>query len=156
MVSSGALHTHRGRTRFGSWIKLFFTVRVGRESATRCSAEELLLNWTGREAAVVQARVAGLTAGPEQTPQAITDPSGSGCLAFSKQVTFEHEFLFLKCSLSGGVQQISLRLVCFCPAPAHMSVASTVFHGVSSSQLWGSSGHCGNLVLSFPGGVTSI
>lgn len=29
----------RGRTGFSSMIKLFFTVRVGRESATRCSAE---------------------------------------------------------------------------------------------------------------------
>lgn len=28
-----------GRTGFSSRIKLFFTVRVGRESATRCSAE---------------------------------------------------------------------------------------------------------------------
>ena len=57
--SHRALHSHRGRTRFGSWIKLFFTVRVGRESATRCSAEELLLNWTGWEAAAVQAGVEG-------------------------------------------------------------------------------------------------
>lgn len=33
-----------GCTRFSSRIKLFFTVRVGRESATRCSAEVHILN----------------------------------------------------------------------------------------------------------------
>lgn len=33
-----------GCTRFSSRIKLFFAVRVGRESATRCSAEVHILN----------------------------------------------------------------------------------------------------------------
>lgn len=30
--------SHPGRTRVSSWVKLLLAVRVGRESATRCSA----------------------------------------------------------------------------------------------------------------------
>lgn len=49
-----------GCTRVSSWIKLLISVRAGRESATRCSAEAGLLDWTGWEAAVVQAGVEGV------------------------------------------------------------------------------------------------